>query len=152
MEQTPDAAHEMSSALEWPMPHDGVAVTQLLIVRDVARSRQFYTDVLGGHTLMEGPPSIIRFYNTWLIINEGGGPTDDKPDVIATAPGDSKTLTSALNLRVSDIQRFYEQWRAAGAVFLTPPKVHEFEIRCYMRDPDGYLIEVGQSTRMPGGQ
>ena len=152
MDQESNAAPETSSALEWPMPHDGVAVTHLLIVRDVARSRAFYTDVLGGHTLMEGPPSIIRFYNTWLIINEGGGPTDDKPDVTAAAPGDSQTLTSALNLRVSDVYKFYEQWRAAGAEFLTPPKVHESEIRCYMRDPDGYLIEVGQSTRMPGGQ
>lgn len=152
MDQEPNAAPETSSALEWPMPHDGVAVTHLLIVRDVARSRAFYTDVLGGHTLMEGPPSIIRFYNTWLIINEGGGPTDDKPDVTAAAPRDSQTLTSALNLRVSDVYKFYEQWRAAGAEFLTPPKVHESEIRCYIRDPDGYLIEVDQSTRMPGGQ
>jgi lactoylglutathione lyase len=31
-------------------------------------------------------------------------------------------------------------------VFLTPPKDHGREIRCYMRDPDGHLIEVGQTT------
>jgi hypothetical protein len=39
---------------------------------------------------------------------------------------------------------------ARGAQFLTPPKRHETEIRCYIRDPDGYLIEVGQTT-LPRG-
>ena len=39
---------------------------------------------------------------------------------------------------------------ARGADFLTPPKQHETEIRCYLRDPDGHLIEVGQTT-LPGG-
>ena len=34
--------------------------------------------------------------------------------------------------------------------FLTPPKQHQYEIRCYIRDPDGHLIEVGQTTD-PGG-
>jgi hypothetical protein len=29
--------------------------------------------------------------------------------------------------------------------FLTEPKEHKTETRCYMRDPDGYIIEVGQS-------
>jgi lactoylglutathione lyase len=53
-----------------------------------------------------------------------------------------------LNLRVADIQATYE-WRSRGAEFLTPPKVHSREIRCYMRDPDGHLIEVGQTTGVP---
>ncbi|HEY6264791.1 MAG TPA: hypothetical protein VIW93_08320 [Candidatus Acidoferrum sp.] len=54
-------------------------------------------------------------------------------------------MTSFLNLRVADI------WagRANGAVFLTEPlDNHGWEWRCYMRDPDGYLIEVGQYTQM----
>ncbi len=126
-------------------------VTHLLIVRDVARSRRFYTDVLGAKVLMEGPPAILRFYNSWLVLSTEGGPTDDKPDVVAVAPRDANTLTSALNLRVADIHDVYERWRARGAAFLTPPKEHAAEIRCYLRDPDGHLIEVGQTTRRPGG-
>jgi len=36
-----------------------------------------------------------------------------------------------------------------GAFFLTePPNIHSWEWRCYMRDPDGYLIEVGQYTEI----
>jgi lactoylglutathione lyase len=48
-------------------------------------------------------------------------------------------------IRVADIWAYYEEWRKRGAKFLTEPKEHELETRCYMRDPDGYLIEVGQT-------
>ena len=80
----------------------------------------------------------------------GGGPTDDKPEVTATPPTQPKDLSLFLNLRVSDIRRFYERWRSRGATFITEPKVHATELRCYMRDPDGYLIEVGQTTVTAG--
>ena len=43
----------------------------------------------------------------------------------------------------------YEQWRARGAEFLTPPTDRGAELRCYLRDPDGHLIEVGQATVTP---
>ena len=58
--------------------------------------------------------------------------------------------TRCLNIRVSDIHAVYADWSARGAEFLTPPKQHQTELRCYLRDPDGYLIEVGQTT-LPGG-
>jgi catechol 2,3-dioxygenase-like lactoylglutathione lyase family enzyme len=127
------------------MPKEGVSVTLLLIVRDVARSRQFYADVLGAKVLLEGPPGILRFHNTWLILSEEGGPTDDRPGVVAAAPRDASTLTSGLNLRVANIHEVYELWLSRGAKFLTTPKEHSSEIRCYLRDPDGHLIEVGQA-------
>jgi hypothetical protein len=44
----------------------------------------------------------------------------------------------------------YTEWSARGAQFLTPPKQHQYEIRCYIRDPDGHLIEVGQTTDPDG--
>jgi catechol 2,3-dioxygenase-like lactoylglutathione lyase family enzyme len=121
-------------------------VTTTLIVADVARSTTFYRDVLGAEVLREGEPTFLRLGNIWLTINVGGGPTDDKPDVIATPPTHPNELSVFLNLRVSDIKRFYERGRSRGAMFITEPKVHASEIRCYMRDPDGYLIEVGQTT------
>ena len=121
-------------------------VTATLIVADVARSVRFYRDVLGAVVLREGEPTYLRLGNLWLSINVGGGPTDDKPDVIATPPKTPNDLSLFVNLRVSDIHRFYERWRSRGATFITEPKVHPSELRCYMRDPDGYLIEVGQTT------
>jgi lactoylglutathione lyase len=121
-------------------------VTATLIVGDIARSTAFYHDVLGAEVLRAGEPTFLRLGNIWLTINVGGGPTDDKPDVIAIAPRHPNELTFFLNLRVTDIGRFYDRCRAHGAEFITAPKTHASEYRCYMRDPDGYLIEVGQTT------
>ena len=121
-------------------------VTVTLIVADIARSVGFYRGILGATVLQEGEPTFLRLKNVWIIINKGGGPTDDKPEVIASPPKDLNTLSSFVNLRVVDIRRCYELWRSRGAHFITEPKIHETEKRCYMRDPDGYLIEVGQTT------
>src|SRR5262250_2550139 len=125
-------------------------VTNTLIVRDIPRSVAFYRDVLGATVLREGAPTFLRLGNIWLIINGGGGPTDDKPEVIASPPRDPNVLSIFLNLRVTDIMRYYELWSSRGARFITEPKAHATELRCYMRDPDGYLIEVGQTTITPG--
>jgi uncharacterized glyoxalase superfamily protein PhnB len=80
-----------------------------------------------------------------MILNVGGGPTDDKPNVVLSPPKSSTEVSSFLNIRVADIQRVYREWKARGAEFLTEPKDHKYEFRCYMKDPDGYLIEVGQT-------
>ena len=111
---------------------------------------RFYTEVLGGTLIRSGQPSYVALANSWILINVGGGPTDDKPTVTLEAPPDRDRTSSFLNIRVSDIEAVYSQWRARGAEFLTPPKQHQTEKRCYVRDPDGYLIEVGQTT-LPGG-
>ena len=95
-------------------------------------------------TVMEGEPTVVKLANTWIIINVGGGPTDDKPDVVLETRKDPNTVDMFLNLRVADIQACYADWKSKGAEFLTEPKDHEREWRCYLRDPDGYVIEVGQ--------
>ena len=124
-----------------------VLVTVTIIAADVARSTAFYHDVLDATVLQEGEPTFLRLGNIWLTINVGGGePTDDKPEVVASPPRDRNVLSGFINLRVKDIAHCYELWRSRGAQFITEPKVHASEIRCYMRDPDGYLIEVGQTT------
>jgi lactoylglutathione lyase len=127
-----------------------LVVTNTLIVRDIQRSVAFYRDVLGATVLREGQPTFLRFGNIWLTINSGGGPTDDKPEVVASPPRDQNVLSIFLNLRVTDIRRYYDLWSSRGAKFITEPKVHATELRCYMRDPDGYLIEVGQTTMTRG--
>jgi lactoylglutathione lyase len=123
-----------------------LVVTNTLIVRDIQSSVAFYRDVLGATVLREGEPTFLRLGNVWLTINGGGGPTDDKPEVVASPPRDPNVLSIFLNLRVTDIRRYYDLWVSRGAKFITEPKVHATELRCYMRDPDGYLIEVGQTT------
>ena len=125
-------------------------VTNTIIVRDINRSVAFYRDVLGAAVLREGEPTFLRLANIWLTINGGGGGTDDKPDVIASPPREPNVISNFINLRVADIQRCHAVWSSRGAKFITEPKVHATEMRCYMRDPDGYLIEVGQTTMTAG--
>jgi catechol 2,3-dioxygenase-like lactoylglutathione lyase family enzyme len=136
---------------DWPTPGEGFVLTHFLTVRDVARSRAFYAEVLGGEVVLEENPCIVKLANGWIIMNPGGGPTPDKPDVTLKAPEDPTTVSSFLNIRVADLRACYEDWRAKGAQFLTPPIDRKAELRCYMRDPDGYLIEVGQATGMLEG-
>ena len=131
---------------EFPAPEEGIAVTYFIVSRDVERSRRFYTEVLGGEAVLEGEPSIVALANGWITISTGGGPTEDKPAVTLEPPSDLERASSFLNIRVADIASVYEQWSARGAEFLTPPINRGAEIRCYMRDPDGHLIEVGQLT------
>lgn len=133
---------------QFPAPDRGILLTHFIVSDDVERSRRFYTDVLGGEIVREGEPSIVALANGWVIINVGGGPTDDKPTVTLGTPPDPDRVSSFLNIRVADIQAVYEQWSARGAEFLTPPIDRGAEIRCYIRDPDGHLIEVGQPTGM----
>jgi catechol 2,3-dioxygenase-like lactoylglutathione lyase family enzyme len=127
-----------------------MVAAHFIVSDDVERSRRFYTEVLGGKTVISGEEgdevTYVSLANTWIIMNVGGGPTDDKPTVTLETPPDPDRVSSFLNIRVADIQAVYEEWSARGAEFLTPPKRHETEIRCYVRDPDGYIIEVGQTT------
>jgi lactoylglutathione lyase len=127
-------------------PKEGFILTHFLTVADTKRSADFYVRILGGKVLKAGEPTFIKIANSWLIVNVGGGPTDDKPNVILHTPKNPNEVESFMNIRVADIWACYNEWRSKGAEFLTEPKVHATEIRCYMRDPDGYLIEVGQST------
>jgi len=131
---------------ELPIPREGILLTHFIVSGDVDRARRFYSEVLGGEIVLEGEPTIVALANGWVIINVGGGPTDDKPTVTLETPQDLDRVTAFLNIRVADIQSVYEQWSARGAEFLTPPIQRAREIRCYLRDPDGHLIEVGQTT------
>jgi catechol 2,3-dioxygenase-like lactoylglutathione lyase family enzyme len=131
---------------EFPAPTEGIVLTHFIVSDDVERSRGFYTEVLGGETIRDGEPSFVALANSWIIINVGGGPTDDKPTVTLETPPDPDRVSSFLNIRVADIQTLYEEWSARGAEFLTLPQDRGAEIRCYIRDPDGHQIEVGQTT------
>jgi len=132
--------------LEFPAPQTGFVVAHFLVVSDQDRSREFYRSVFGAKVLLERDPVIMKIANSWLIINDGGGPTDDKPTVTLAPPADPNLTSAFMNIRVADMSQVYAEWSAKGAEFLTEPKQHAREIRAYIRDPDGHLIEVGQLT------
>ncbi len=91
------------SVVEGPNPTKGFVVTTLLIVKDVKRSREYYAKVFDAKVIDEEDPAVLRLANTWLMINRGGAPTDDKPTVTAAPPADPDRLSIAMNFRVARI-------------------------------------------------
>src|SRR4029453_8228250 len=134
-----------------PTPAEGLLVTLFITVRKVARSRDFYSRVLGGTVVLDENPCMVKLANSWIIMNPGGPPTPDKPDITVANYEPGNTTSIFLNLRVADIDACYREWSARGATFLPPPIDRGAEIRCYMRDPAGYLVELGQSTGLLTG-
>ena len=136
-------------------PRDGISVAHFLTVADIDRSLRFYETVFGGRALSrgdsKGAPGYIQIANTWLLVNVGGGPTPDKPSVTLSVLADPDKISSFMNIRVADIQACYKLWKSRGAEFITEPIPKYGETRCYIRDPDGYIIEVGQSTELTYG-
>ena len=107
----------------------------------------YYEKVFGARILSRGDgnaPGYLQLANIWMILNVGGGPTPDKPTVTLSVP-DPNHINSFMNFRVADIQACYKLWKSRGAEFITEPLDKYGEWRCYIRDPDGYIIEVGQS-------
>ncbi len=134
-------------------PREGISIAQFLTVVDIERSAHYYEKVFGARILSLGDgnaPGYLQLANIWMILNVGGGPTPDKPTVTLSVP-DPNHINSFMNFRVADIQACYKLWKSRGAEFITAPIPKYGEIRCYIRDPDGYIIEVGQSTDLTYG-
>ena len=128
-------------------PREGISIAHFLTVTDIDRSLNYYEKIFGARILSRGDgnaPGYLQLANIWMILNVGGGPTPDKPTVALSVP-DPNHINSFMNFRVADIQACYELWKSRGAEFITEPKDKYGEWRCYIRDPDGYIIEVGQS-------
>jgi catechol 2,3-dioxygenase-like lactoylglutathione lyase family enzyme len=86
-----------------PAPRQGMVRTHFVVSDDGARSPRFYTDVLGREVVREGEPTVVAPANSWIIINVGGGPTDDKSTVTLKTPPDPNTASSFLNIPVADV-------------------------------------------------
>lgn len=126
-------------------PTAETVLTHILIVVDPARSKRWYTDILGAALYREyGSSVVLQFGGTWLLLVEGGGPTDDKPTVTLAPPADPDVRESLFTIRVDDCHAVHELLEARGATFLTPPVRHGGEIRCFLRDPDGHLFEISE--------
>ena len=151
-ESSMDGVQIAQKSYEMP-PREGISIAHFLTVTDIDRSLDYYEKVFSARILSRGDgnaPGYLQLANIWMILNVGGGPTPDKPTVTLSVP-DPNHINSFMNFRVADIQACYELWKSRGAEFITEPIKKYGETRCYIRDPDGYIIEVGQSTDLTYG-
>lgn len=128
-------------------PGSDVELTTILVVTDIDRARYFWRDVVGAEVYREygGTSCVLRLAGSWILLVIGGRPTADKPDVTFAAAGDPTRVDHAFTMRVADCQAAYEELRARGATFLTPPLASEWEVRAFFRDPDGHLLEISEA-------
>jgi catechol 2,3-dioxygenase-like lactoylglutathione lyase family enzyme len=140
-----------ASISDFPIPREGILATHFVVAGDIAATTRFYGEQLGGEVVWsrDGMISFVKLANTWVIIAGGGGGTPDKPDVTLAPPDEHNRFDAFMNIRVADIDAIHREWSQRGVEFITPPLDNQgFEIRCYIRDPDGRIIEVGQHTGM----
>lgn len=121
-------------------------LTHILVVRDLARSRDWYGDVLGATLTGEygGTSAVFKFQGAWLLVVTPGGETPDKPGTVFVPPPDRATISHSITIRVPDCRAAYETLRSRGASFLTKPHESAWEIRCFFWDPDGHLFEISE--------
>lgn len=120
----------------------------MLVVADVAASRDWYVEVLDASVFGEygGTSVVLDLMGNWLLLVTGGEPTPDKPTVTLAVPDDPDRVSGEIIFRVEDCQGTYELLRERGAEFLTAPLDRGGEIRAFFRDPDGHLFEISQLT------
>ena len=128
-------------------PTEGMALTHILVVKDIEQSKNFYTNILGAELYREygGTSCVLSFLGSWLLLVTGGGPTEDKPNVTFLVPQNTNEVSHAMTIRVPDCKALYETLKLRGAEFLTPPVDWGGEVRCFFRDPDGHLLEISEA-------
>jgi catechol 2,3-dioxygenase-like lactoylglutathione lyase family enzyme len=132
-------------------PGEGMELTHILVVADIERARTFYRDVIGADVYREygGSSCVLRAFGTWLLLVTGGGPTADKPTVTFVPPRDPDAVSHSMTIRVPDCRAAYAVLIERGATFLTPPVESDWEVRAFLRDPDGHLLEISEARVTP---
>lgn len=125
-----------------------LSVAPLLVVADLPRSLAFYEHVVGA-TRVEAGDSYAKLAlgSGVLHLATRSEPTPDKPGVTLAPPdAASPEVHGEVVLHVRDCRARFAQMTARGATFLAPPTVPPWghEVRAFLRDPDGHLIELSE--------
>ena len=124
------------------------ALTHMLVVSDVERSRAWYTEVLDAELYGEygGTSVVLNLLGNWILLVTGGGPDAGKPTISLAPPSAPDEVSAPIIFRVDDCVGLYDLLRSRGADFLAPPHVRDGETRAFFRDPDGHLFEISELT------
>jgi catechol 2,3-dioxygenase-like lactoylglutathione lyase family enzyme len=118
-------------------------------VSDMAKSRAFYTDILGCKHIFSTPPGHMSFLDAGgvcIILVRHKGPInrelDDHNGVHHSFMLKSEDYRPAIEqLKANGVEVFFEEDRQGGVV--NGP-------RCYFRDPDGTVLEYIDLTSYAG--
>lgn len=126
-------------------PFENSAITSILVVSDLLKSKSFYTDILGAELYREYPESVVlSFLDSWILLVLPGGPTEDKPGIHFRTQKDPDNVSHSFTIRVQNCEESYGILKSRGALFITSPFKRGNEVRCFFRDPDGHLFEISE--------
>ncbi|WP_424962587.1 VOC family protein [Ekhidna sp.] len=130
-----------------PFPTNDMALTTILVVSNMTRSKKFYQKVLGAEIFREygGDSCVLKFLDNWILLVTSGGETIDKPNTQFVPPKNSNLVSHSFTIRVKDCMGCYETLKERGANFLTPPVNWGQEIRAFFKDPDGHLFKISEA-------
>ncbi len=129
-----------------PNPFQDSALTTILVVSDLSKSKAFYVNVLGASVFREygGDSIVLEFLGNWILLVSKGAPTEDKPETEFLPPVNQNKVSHAFTIRVKDCKASYDILKERGAKFITPPFTNGPETRCFFHDPDGHLFEISE--------
>jgi catechol 2,3-dioxygenase-like lactoylglutathione lyase family enzyme len=127
-------------------PFADSALTTILVVTDLNKSKSFYVDKLQAKVNREygGSSLVLEFLGNWILLVTPGDPTEDKPDTYFLPPVDKNSVSHSFTIRVNDCNKSYQILKARGVEFITTPISKGMETRCFFRDPDGHLFEISE--------
>jgi len=129
-------------------PFESSAITSILVVSDLMKSKSFYIDILGAELYREyGESVVLSFLDSWILLVLPGGPSEDKPDIHFGIKMETNSVSHSFTIRVQNCKESYEILKSRGALFLTPPFKRGLEVRCFFKDPDGHLFEISEYTQ-----
>lgn len=76
-------------------PFHGSALTTILVVSDIDKSKSFYVDVLGAYLLREygGDSLVLEFLGNWIRLVKADGSTEVKPNTHFLTPDDKNSVS-----------------------------------------------------------
>ncbi len=110
----------------------------MLVCADLARSRDFYRDVLGLKVKTDAIPD-------WVDFDLGAGALlglHPKTEVLAVRPGSLQ-----VGFSVEDVDAFVEECSAKGVPVFQSPCDESFGRFAMIGDPDGYAIQIISLSR-----
>lgn len=117
----------------------------ILIVRDLARSRTFYEDVMGFHFLNgDDTSAFYKLGDDVLVLNNyAGAEMMMNPDVIDREP---RSVVRAIHSTgVDDVDAAHRELTGKGVEFVREPEDRPWGMRiAFLRDPDGHIWEIHQ--------
>lgn len=129
-------------------PDAGAAVEPLLAVADLGRSLEFWQDQLGGAPLLRWDGyALLRLGAGRLHLAVTGDPPEDRA-VRLVPPRGRGEATGEVVLRVADCAAVVDRLEQRGVRFLGPPATPAWggEVRAFLHDPDGHLVEISSTT------